>query len=54
MHLIKYNLWQVLISYMLRHKVFLLMESFRRKEYQQDMLIYVQIAIVGMIKILKF
>jgi len=54
MHLIKYNFWQVLISYMLRHQVSILRESFRPKEYQQDMLISVQIELVGMIKILQF
>ena len=49
MYLIKYNLWQVLISFMLRHQVAILRESFRPKENQQDMPIYVWITLFGII-----
>jgi len=39
---------------MLRHQADILRESFRPKEYQHDGLIYVWIALIGMIAVLKF
>ena len=38
-HLIKYNSWQILISYMFRHQCAILRESFISKQYKPNTLI---------------
>jgi len=53
MHSIKYNWWQVLIPCMFRREGTILRESFRSKEYKPNTPIFVCIALLGMIKILK-
>jgi hypothetical protein len=45
---------QILISYVFWHRSAILLESFRSKEYEPKSLSYVCIALIGMIKILKF
>ena len=45
---------QILISYMFRHRDAILRVFFRLKEYKSSVLIWVRIALIGMVKILKF
>ena len=48
MHLIKYNLWQVLNPHMFRHRGAILRDSFRSREYKPKTPIEVYIALNGM------
>jgi len=53
-YLVKYDLIQILISYEFWHRSVILLESCRSKEYKPKSLSCVCIALIGMIKILKF
>jgi len=50
MHLIKHNLWQLLISYMFWYWGAILRESFRSNDYNPNKLLCVRIALTEMIK----